>query len=86
MPRRLEVGRRTRVTFVARVGRAPAPGVVVRLRGRLARTSAAGLVRMTVRLRRPGRYRARGTRADLRPATITLRAVPAPASCSATSC
>jgi len=84
-PRRLVVGDRTRVAFMARVRRAPAAGVVVRFRGRRQRTSAAGVARFTVTLRRPGRYVAKATRADLRPATVALRAL-ALASCARRFC
>ena len=84
-PRRLIAGRRTRVTFTATVRGAAAAGAVVRFRGRLERTSAAGVARFTGRLRRPGRYLARATRADLRPAAVAVRAA-APASCARASC
>jgi hypothetical protein len=84
-PRRVVVGRSARVTFTATVNGAPATGAVVRFRDRLGRTSAAGVTRFAVALRRPGQYLARATRADLRPATVAVRAV-APASCARASC
>jgi hypothetical protein len=74
-PRRLIAGRRTRVTFTATAQGIAAAGAVVRFRGQLERTSAAGVARFTVRLRRPGRYLARATRADLRPAVAAVQAV-----------
>jgi hypothetical protein len=84
-PRRLIAGRRTRVAFTATVHGAAAAGAVVRFRGQLERTSAAGVARFTVTLRRPGRYLARATRADLRPAVVAVRAAAA-ASCARASC
>jgi hypothetical protein len=84
-PRRLVAGRTTSVTFTATVRGKPAAGAVVRFRGRLERTSAAGVARFTVRLVRPGRHLARATRADLRPAVIAVRAA-AVASCARASC
>ena len=84
-PRRVVVGGAARVTFTATANGAPAAGAVVRFRGRLERTSAAGVARFTVTLRRPGQYLARATRADLRPATVAVRAV-APASCARVFC
>ena len=86
-PRRLIAGRRTRVTFSTAVHGVAAAGALVDFRGRLERTSAAGVARFTVRPRRPGRYVARATRADLRPAAVAIRAVaPLPAACASTSC
>jgi hypothetical protein len=79
------VGRRARVTFRATARSTAAAGVVVRFRGRIARTSAAGLATFTFRPRRPGRYIARATRADLRPAAAAVRAV-VPAACARESC
>ena len=84
-PRRVVVRGSARLTFTATANGAPAAGAVVRFRGRLERTSAAGVARFTVALRRPGQYLARATRADLRPATVSVRAV-APASCARAFC
>ena len=84
-PRRVVVRGSARLTFTATANGAPAAGAVVRFRGRLERTSAAGVARFTVALRRPGQYLARATRADLRPATVAVRAV-APASCARAFC
>jgi hypothetical protein len=84
-PRALIVGRRTRVTFKATTQGAAAAGAVVRFRGQLERTAATGVARFTVTVRRPGRYLARATRADLRPASVAVRAV-TPASCARAFC
>jgi hypothetical protein len=86
-PRRLIAGRQTRVRFRATVNGAAAAGVIVRFRGQLERTSAAGVARITVRIHRRGRYLARATRVDLRPAAVAVRAVtPVPASCARAFC
>lgn len=78
-PREVVVGRPARVTFVAttlRNGRRrPVAGAEVRLAGARARTSARGTARLTVRIARPGRYRATASRADLRTAAVTVRVV-----------
>ena len=84
-PGRVVVGRRTRVTFKATAHGVAAAGAVVRFRGQLERTSTAGVARFTVALRRPGQYLARATRADLRPASVAVRAL-AFASCARASC
>jgi hypothetical protein len=84
-PRLLIVGRRTRVTFRATAHGAAAAGAVVRFRGKLERTSAAGVARFTVTLPRPGRYLARATRADVRPAAVAVQAF-ARASCARAFC
>ena len=68
----LPAGRRTRVRFRATHAGRPVPGAVVRVAGRWVRTGAAGTARMTLRLPRSGRLRAIATRADLRPAVITV--------------
>jgi hypothetical protein len=73
-PRRLVVGRPARVRFTATVGRVAAAGVAVRFDGRLELTSAAGTADFTVTPARPKRYLARAARADLRPASLTIRA------------
>jgi hypothetical protein len=80
-PRELVAGRPARVTFIAttlRNGRRrPVAGAQVRLAGARARTSARGTARPTVRITRPGRYRATASRADLRTGAVTLRVVAA---------
>ena len=81
----LVVGRRTRVRFKATAHGVAAAGAVVRFRGQLERTSATGVARFTVTLRHPGQYLARATRADLRPASVAVRAL-AFASCARASC
>jgi hypothetical protein len=81
-PRRVPGGVRRRITVTVTARGAPAAGADVRLRRRVARTSAHGTVRFTVRLA-PGRYRIRATRADLRPRSVTLRALAPPAVCAA---
>ena len=73
-PRRLVVGRRARVRFTATVRHAATAGVAVRFNGRLKLTSTAGVADFTVTPSRPKRYLARGTRADLTPAALTVRA------------
>lgn len=70
----LPTGRRTRLRFRATHAGRPVPGAVVRAAGRWVRTGAAGTARMTLRLPRSGRLRATATRADLRPAVITVYA------------
>ena len=69
-PRRIRAGRRTRLRFTATAPVAgsmqPAGGVTIRLGGQRVRTSPRGIARMTVRMRREGRYFARARRADLR--------------------
>jgi hypothetical protein len=82
-PRQAVVGRRTRITFIATAHHAPAAGVVVRFRGRIERTSAAGVAQFAVTLRRRGRYRALATRPDLHRAIAAVRAVAVPATCAA---
>jgi hypothetical protein len=74
-PARLIAGRRTRVRFRAAHAGRPVPGAVVRAAGRWVRTGAAGTARMTLRVRRSVRVRVIATRADLRAAVVTLRAV-----------
>jgi hypothetical protein len=80
-PRKLVAGLRARVTFSAttlRNGRRrPVAGAQVRVAGARARTSARGTARLTVRITRPGRYRATASRADLRTGAVTLRVVAA---------
>ena len=72
---------------MATVGGVPAAGVVVRFRGQLRSTSAAGVARFDVTLPLPGRFLARATRADLRPATVAVRGVVrVPASCARAFC
>jgi hypothetical protein len=73
-PAVITAGRRTRVRFRAAHAGRPVPGAVVRAASRWVRTGAAGTARMTVRLPRSGRLRVTATRADLRPAAVTLRA------------
>jgi hypothetical protein len=73
-PPRLVVGHTTHVRFKATVRDVAAAGVAVRFAGRLKLTSAAGAADFTVTPSRPERYVASGTRADLRPALLTLRA------------
>jgi hypothetical protein len=78
-PRRLTSGRRTRITVAASARHSPVAGADVRFRGHVKRAAAAGVVRFTVKLRRPGRYRVRATRADLRPGTATVHVAARPA-------
>ena len=85
-PRRVVVGRRSRITFLATAHGEPAAGVVVRFRGRIARTSAAGSAPFRLTLRRPGRYRALAARPDLRAATAAVRAIEIPATCALKRC
>jgi hypothetical protein len=73
-PRRLVAGQRARVRFTATVKHAAAAGVAVRFNGRVKLTSAAGVAAFTITPARPRRYVARGTRADVRPAEIAVRA------------
>jgi hypothetical protein len=55
--------------------RVAVPGADVRFAGAAARTSASGVVRLRARIARAGRVKAIAARADLRPATVTLRVV-----------
>jgi hypothetical protein len=65
----------------------PAAGVVVRFRGQLRRTSTTGVARFDITLPLAGRFLARASRADLRPATVAVRGVVrVPASCARTFC
>jgi hypothetical protein len=81
-PRRVPSRVRRRITVTVRAHGAPAAGADVRFRGRAARTSARGIVHFRVKLP-PGRYRVRATRADLRPRSVTLRAVAPRGVCTA---
>jgi hypothetical protein len=86
-PRRLTSGHGTRITVTASAQQSPVAGADVRFRGHVKRTAAAGVVRFTVRLRRPGLYPVRATRADLRPGAATVRVAARPAAvCGVLSC
>jgi hypothetical protein len=73
-PARTTAGRRTRFRFQVSQGDEPAPGALVRLGRRAARTDGAGVARLTAVLRRPGLHRARA-RLGSRVATRRIRAV-----------
>jgi hypothetical protein len=84
-PNRLIAGRRTRVRFTVTGQHGAVAGAAVRFRGQVKPSAATGIAEFTVTLPHPGRYRARATRADLRPATHAVRAV-ALAHCGRTRC
>jgi hypothetical protein len=79
-PRRLRVGRRTRMRFkvwVIRNGRRRAVrGVRIRFRHRRARTNRRGRARMRVRPRHRGRYRVRACKRHYRCARVRVRVLP----------
>ena len=66
-------GRRTRFSFRVTTAGRPVAGALVRFAGRRARTGANGRAAITVRIARPGRYRARATRSGMRGATASVR-------------
>jgi hypothetical protein len=74
-PRTIVRGRRTRVLVTVVARGAPVAGADVRVRGQAKRTGAAGAATFALRIGRPGRYRVRATRADLRPGRATLRVI-----------
>ena len=77
-PARVSVGRRKRFTFKAttRWGgkRIAVARATVRFAGKRARTNKRGRTRISVRLGRRGRRRARATKRGMRPGTATVRA------------
>jgi hypothetical protein len=78
-PERVRAGRRTRFTFRAttRWGgrRIAVRGATVHFAGGRARTDRRGRARISVRLARRGRHRARATKRGMRPGTATVRAL-----------
>jgi hypothetical protein len=75
-PNRLIAGRRTRVRFTVTGPHGAVAGATVRFRRQVAPTAATGVSELTVTVPRPGRYVARATRADLRPANRAVQVVP----------
>jgi L-ascorbate metabolism protein UlaG (beta-lactamase superfamily) len=73
-PRSVRAGRRVRFRFRVRAAGRPVRGAVVRFAGRRVRSGAGGRAVMTRRLGRPGRYRARATRAGFAPGSAGVRA------------
>jgi hypothetical protein len=84
-PNRLIAGRRTRVRFTVTRQHGAVAGAAVRFRRQVEPTSATGIAEFTVTVPRPGRYLARVTREDLRPAKHAVQAV-AFAHCGGTRC
>jgi hypothetical protein len=74
-PNRLIVGRRSRVRFTVTGQHGAVAGAAVHFRGQVKPSAATGIAEFTVTLPHPGRYLARATRADLRPATHAVRAL-----------
>ena len=72
-PRRARAGARTRFRFRASTPTGPLPAATIRFAGRRVRTNARGKATIVVRLR-PGRHRARITKAGLRSGTVTVTA------------
>jgi hypothetical protein len=81
-PRRLRVGRRTRLVFTARrrVGgtQEPVEGATVRFAGRRVTTDLDGRAPLRVKLMTAGRYSATATLAGALPARVTVRATRRP--------
>jgi hypothetical protein len=79
-PRRVVAGQRVRLRFrvtARRGGRwRPVRRARVRFAGRTMRTSRRGVVRMSKRFRRPGRFRARASRRGYRRASAAVRSCP----------
>ena len=80
VPRRVPAGERRGFRFRTRLARGgdPVAGAVVRFAGRRARTDSRGRVALTVRLPRPGRYRARASKRGLAAGRSAVRAVRPP--------
>jgi polyvinyl alcohol dehydrogenase (cytochrome) len=72
-PRRAKVHRRTRFRFTARVAGKAVAGARVRFAGHATRTGSRGVARFTLRLRHPGKHRARATKPGFRAGTVTVR-------------
>jgi hypothetical protein len=71
-PRKLVVGRRTRLRVTVTIGTAPVAGARVRAAGRRVFTNAAGVARLTVRRRHPGTMRVSASRAGATAAVVRL--------------
>ena len=77
-PRRTKARRKKRrfafrVSLLAQDRVLPLAGAVVRFRGRRTTTGPAGRAAVRVRVRRPGRYRAKVTRPGLKPARLRVK-------------
>jgi SMP-30/gluconolaconase/LRE-like protein len=78
-PRRVVAGRRVSFRFRARSGRSrrsrPVRRATIRFAGRRKRTNRRGYARISVRLRRAGRYRAVASKRGMRRGSLRVRAV-----------
>jgi hypothetical protein len=72
-PRSTRAGAPERFGFKVTAAGRPVAAAIVRFAGRRVRTDADGRAHVRVRFRRPGRYRARASRAGMRSATAHVR-------------